>query len=102
LPAEEEPYVEPIPPKGLKVNIGIDGEKALQVLGCGFRRVTVQLRGKNVLLHHNGYTATMKRADFKDLLAANKRYRKHNRLPPPGLRLVVSNPKPVDSLEEAA
>jgi hypothetical protein len=32
----------------------------------------VQLRGKNVLLHHNGNKATMKRAPFKALLAANK------------------------------
>jgi hypothetical protein len=27
--------------RGLRVHLGIDGEKALQVLGCGFRTVTV-------------------------------------------------------------
>jgi hypothetical protein len=46
------------------------GQKAL---GCGWRIVTVQLRGKNVLLHHNGNKATMKRPAFKALIAANKR-----------------------------
>jgi hypothetical protein len=59
--------------KGFKVRIYIEGEKELQALGCGWRIVTVQLRGKNVLLHHNGNKATMKRPAFKALIAANKR-----------------------------
>jgi hypothetical protein len=101
-PAEETPYVEPIPPKGLKVHLGIDGEKALQILGCGFRRVTVQLRGKHVILHHYGNTATMKRADFKSLVAANRAYRQRNRLPQRGLLLVVDNPRPPLLVENAA
>ena len=53
---------------GFRVRVGIDAEKELQVLGCGWRIVTCQFRGSKVLLHHNGNTATMKRAAFKDLL----------------------------------
>ena len=50
--------------------------------------VTCQFRGKHVLLHHGGNTATMKRAAFKELVAANRRLRRKR----PKLRLVVSNP----------
>jgi len=42
----------------------IEAEKELQVLGCGWRIVTSQFRGSNVLVHHNGNTATMKRTAF--------------------------------------
>jgi hypothetical protein len=50
--------------KGLQLRIYIEGEKELQVLGCGWRIVTCQFRGDKVLLHHNGNIATMKRAAF--------------------------------------
>jgi hypothetical protein len=43
--------------KGFKVRIYIEGEKELQVLGCGWRIVTCQLRGSKVFLHHNGNIA---------------------------------------------
>ena len=57
---------------GFKVRFCIESEKELEVLGCGWRVVTVQLRGGNILLHHNGNVATMKRPAFKALIAANK------------------------------
>ena len=60
------------------------------MLGCGWRIVTCQFRGNNVLLHHNGSVASMKRQAFKDLVAANRRLRRKR----PKLRLVVSNPEP--------
>ena len=56
--------------------------------GCGWRIVTSQFRGKNVLLHHNGKTATMKGKAFNEFLSATKRLRRKR----PHLRLVVSNP----------
>ena len=62
-------------------------KKELQVLGCGWRIVTCQFRGNNVLLHHNGSVASMKRQAFRDLVSANRRLRRK----PPKLRLVVSN-----------
>jgi hypothetical protein len=58
--------------KGFQVRLCIDAEKELQLVGCGWRIVTCQFRGKNVLLHHNGNVATMKRQAFKDLVAATK------------------------------
>jgi hypothetical protein len=73
--------------KGFRVRICIESEKELQILGCGWRIVTCQLRGKTVLLHHNGNVATMKRPAFKGLLATTKRLRRKR----PALRLVVSN-----------
>ena len=84
--------------KGFRVRICIEGEKELQILGCGWRVVTCQFRGKNVLLHHNGNVATMKRPAFKALIAANKRLRRKR----PMLRLVISNPPPVVINSEAA
>jgi hypothetical protein len=49
--------------RGFRVRLCIEGEKELQVLGCGWRIVTCQFRGDKVLLHHNGNTGTMKRSD---------------------------------------
>jgi hypothetical protein len=62
--------------KGFRVRLCIESEKELQVLGCGWRIVTCQFRDNKVLLHHNGNIATMKRAVFKALIAANKRLRR--------------------------
>jgi hypothetical protein len=73
--------------KDFMLRICVEDEKELQTLGCGWRIVTCQFRGKNVLLHHNGNVATMKRPAFKALIAANKRLRRKR----PALRLVVSN-----------
>jgi hypothetical protein len=84
--------------KGFQVRLCIEAEKELQVLGCGWRIVTVELDGPKVRLHHNGNTATMKRPAFKALIAANKRLRRKR----PVLRLVVSNPPPVVIKSEAA
>ena len=61
--------------RGFRVRVCIDAEKALQVLGCGWRIVTCQFRRDKVLLHHNGNTATMKRPDFKRFIAANRECR---------------------------
>jgi hypothetical protein len=77
--------------KGFRVRLCIEAEKELQVLGCGWRIVTCQLRGDKVLLHHKGNVATMKRKAFKELLAAVRLARPKRRRP--SLRLVVSNPK---------
>jgi hypothetical protein len=74
--------------RGFKVRICIEGEKELQVLGCGWRIVLCQLRGNKVLLHHNGNIATIKRKAFKELLAAVRAVRPKRRRP--SLRLVVS------------
>ena len=78
--------------RGFKVRICIEGEKELQILGCGWRIVTCQFRGNKVLLHHNGNVAAMKRKAFKELLAALRAVRTKRRRP--SLRLVVSNPTP--------
>ena len=67
----------------------------LQVLGCGWRIVTCQFRGNNVLLHHNGSVASMKRQAFTDLVSGNRHLRRKR----PKLRLVVSNSEP--SMAEA-
>ena len=84
--------------KGLKLRICIEGEKELQILGCGWRVVACQFRGNKVILHYNGSIATMKRKAFKEMLAANKRLRRKR----PVLRLVVSNPRPVVVNSEVA
>ena len=78
------------PPRGFRLRLCINTEKELQVLGCGWRIVTWQFRGYNVLLHHNGSIASMKRQAFSDLISANRRLRRKR----PKLRLVVSNPEP--------
>ena len=77
--------------KGFQVRLCIEAEKELQVLGCGWGIVTVELDGPKVRLHHDGNIATMKRKVFKELLAAVRiaRPKRHR----PSLRLVVSNPK---------
>ena len=75
--------------KGFRLRICVEGEKELQILGCGWRIVTCQFRGNNVLLHHNGSVASMKRQSFTDLVAANRRLRRKR----PKLRLVISNPE---------
>ena len=77
------------PPMGFRVRVGIETEKELQPLGCGWRIVTCQFRGDKVLLHHNGNTAKMKRTAFRAFIAANKKLRRK----PARLRLVVSNPQ---------
>ena len=84
--------------KGFKLRICIEGEKELQILGCGWRIVTCQFRGDKVLLHHNGNIATMKRQAFKGLVAVNKNLRRKR----PNLRLVVSNPPRMTITEAAA
>jgi hypothetical protein len=84
--------------KGFQVRLCIEAEKELQVLGCGWRIVTVGVDGPKVRLHHNGNTATMKRPAFKALIGANKRLRRKR----PVLRLVVSNPPTVVINSEAA
>ena len=85
-------------PKGFRVRLGSETERELRVLGCGWRIVTCQFRGENVHLHHNGYTATMERKAFKELLAANRRLRRKR----PALRLVASNPPKATAVKEAA
>jgi hypothetical protein len=76
-------------------------EMEAPAIGCGNRLVTVQFRTRKklVVLHCAGYTATITREAFKELIASNKRYRKRNK---PTLRLVVRNPKPASHLAEAA
>ena len=86
--------------KGLKVRLGIEAEKELQILGCGWRIITCQFRGNKVLLHHNGNVATMKRIAFKELVAAIRAVRPKKRRP--SLRLVISNPVPSVLNAEAA
>jgi hypothetical protein len=86
--------------KGFGLRICIEGEKELQILGCGWRIVTCQFRGNKVLLHHNGNVAAMKRAAFKALAAATRAARPKRRRP--SLRLVVSNPVPSVLNAEAA
>jgi hypothetical protein len=86
--------------KGFKVCIYIESEKELQALGCGWRIVTCQFRGNNVLLHHNKNVATMRRKAFKELIVAVRAARPKRRRS--CLRLVVSNPKPSVINAEAA
>jgi hypothetical protein len=84
--------------KGFRVRLCVKAEKELQVLGCGWRIVTCQFRGNDVLLHHNGKIATMKWKAFKELVGAMRAIRP-KRL---RLRLVVSNPSPIIARAEAA
>jgi len=84
--------------KGFKLRLCIETEKELQVLGCGWRTVTCQFRGNNVLLHHSGNTATMKRKAFKELVVAMRAGRPKR----PRLRLVVSNSTAFIARAEAA
>ena len=57
---------------------------------------------KLVVLHCAGYSDTITREAFKDLVASNRRYRKRNPVKrKPALRLVVNNP-PADTRKEAA
>ena len=100
-PSKSQPVEAPKPqPKGFKVRLCVEAEKEPQVLGCGWRVVICQFRGKKVLLHHNSNVATMKRAAFKALVAATKAVRlKRLR---PSLRLVVSNPRSDVTIAEAA
>jgi hypothetical protein len=58
--------------RGIRARVFINAQEELQILGCGQRIVTIQLRGNKVLLHHNGNVATMKRPAFKAFLAHNK------------------------------
>ena len=80
------------------------------VIGCGSRLVTVQFRRvkrrkkveRVVVLHCAGYSDTIPREAFKDLVASNRRYRKRNPVKrKPALRLVVNN-TPADTRKEAA
>jgi len=62
------------PLKGFTVALVLEDEAAL--IGCGYRVVLCQFRGTRVVLHHAGYTATIKRDVFKELV---KLRRKRNR-----------------------
>jgi hypothetical protein len=84
--------------EGFRVRLCIETEKELQVLGCGWRTVTCQFRRNNVLLHHSGNTATMKRKAFKELVVAMRAGRPKR----PRLRLVVSNSTAFIARAEAA
>ena len=86
--------------KGFRLSICVEGENELQILGCGWRIVTCQFRGNNVLLHHNCNIATMKRTAFKELVAALRAVRLKKRRA--FLRLVISNPVPSVLNAEAA
>jgi hypothetical protein len=84
--------------RGIRVRLCIEGEKQLQILGCGWRIVTCQFRGNKVLLHQNGKVATTTRKAFKALVAATRAIRNKR----PRLRLVVSNPNPIIATAKAA
>src|SRR5262245_53302851 len=88
-PASVQPDIWPRP-WGYKIHLYIEAEEELQVLGCGWRNVIVELNGPRVHLHHNGRTATMKRDAFNALLARNKRRKR------PQLKLVASSPHKLD------
>ena len=79
------------PPMGFRVRVCIEGEKELQVIGCGWRIVICQFRGDKVLLHHNSGTAKMKRAAVERFITANRAAR-----PAPRVRCYV------EPLREAA
>ena len=65
-------------------------EMETPIIGCGNRLVTVQFRNvkrkkkveRFVVLHCAGYTDTIRREAFKELVASNKRYRKRNHIKP--------------------
>ena len=64
------------PLKGFTVRLIFEDEAP--AIGSGQRLVLVQFRGKKVILHGDGYTATIKRDVFKELVAINRRRRKRN------------------------
>jgi hypothetical protein len=97
-PEADEPPAPRAKPKGFPVRLYLEDEAP--TIGCGYRKVIWQFRGKKVVLHHGDYTQAIKRATFKELIASNKRYRSRNRRP--ALKLVVNNPKPPQSFVEAA
>ena len=74
--------------KGFPVRLLLEMEAP--IIGCGNRLVTVQFRTvkrkkkveKFVVLHCAGYTDTIRREAFKELVASNKRYRKRNHIKP--------------------
>jgi hypothetical protein len=73
-PAAEEQLRQPQPtPIGLKVRLCLEDE--VPAIGCGWRVVTCQFRGSKVALLHAGYSATIKRADFKQILVGTRRAR---------------------------
>ena len=88
------------PPKGFRVGLYFQDEAP--AIGAGQRSVLVQFRGKKVILHGGGYTATMRRDAFKDLVASNRRYRRRNKPKRPQLKLVVNNPPRRQSIKEEA
>ena len=85
-PQRKEKLTAPI--KGFPVRLMLEMEAP--VIGCGSRLVTVQFRTvkrkkkveKFVVLHCAGYTDTIRREAFKELVASNKRYRKRNHIKP--------------------
>ena len=88
------------PLKGFTVRLIFEDEAP--AIGSGHRLVLVQFRGKKVILHGGGYTATIKRNVFKELVASNRRYRKRNQAKP-SLRLIVGgSPKPQLLVQEEA
>ena len=105
-PPRNEKLTTPI--KGFQVRLMLEMEAP--VIGCGSRLVTIQFRTvkrkkkveKFVVLHCAGYTDTIRREAFKELVASNRRYRKRNQRRTPKLKLVVNNPPRVTIKEEAA
>ena len=81
-----------LPLRGFTVRLILQDE-APQI-GSGYRKVVCQFRGKKVILQHSGYAQVIKRDTFKELVAANKRYRMEAQRPQ--LKLVVSNPPKLD------
>ena len=89
---------------GTGLKFDADGSEANLIALATHRLVLVQFRGKKVILHAGGYTATIRRDAFKALVASNKKYRKRNRVDTrrtPKLKLVVNNP-PRDTIKEEA
>ena len=66
------------PLKGFRVRLCVEDEAP--AIGSGRRLVLVQFRGKKVILHGDGYTATIRRDAFKELVSSNKRRRKRNQV----------------------
>jgi hypothetical protein len=88
-----------VPPlKGFLVRLYFELEAS--DIGCGHRLVLCQFRGNKVCLYHcreDGQwtrSTTIWRDVFKNLVAANKRYRIKARRPQ--LKLVISNPRKFD------
>ena len=76
-PAAEERVRQAQPtPIGFKVRLCLKDEAP--AIGCGWRVVTCQFRGSKVTLHHAGCSATIKRARFKQILAATGRAKVRN------------------------